>query len=211
MGVYGGLQGGIGSTLQNFMQNPLTSSFFNQRVGMGAKQISQQAAAGTQALLSNFRQSGMSGGTTNPFLQSMIARQGRATSGLQANNFLSQLFNANQLQLGATGMAQAYNPLMTGGSSTQTKSGLGTWLPQLAGAALGGLTGGLGSSLGGLFGGGGGLSSPGGSFGSGVAPSLGSVGAFPQMPNVMGGFNPMAGLQPPPPTWMNPSPFGTGG
>lgn len=177
MGVYSGLQPSIGGTLNQFMQNPLTSTFFNQRVGMGANQINAMGATQMQNLLSNFRTSGMGGNTTNPFLQSMIARQGRATSGLLSNNFMNQLFNANQMQLGATGMAQAYNPLMTGSKSTQQQSGLGTWLPQLlgtlGGAAMGGLTGGMGGSVMGS------LMSPGGSFGSATPPSLSSVGAFP--------------------------------
>ena len=146
---YNGLQPQISSTLSNFMQNPLTSSFFNQRVGMGNKQISQQAGAGMQGLLSNFRSSGMGGATTNPFLQSMISRQGRATAGAMSSNFLGQLTNANNLQLTATGMSQAYQPLLQGSTSTQTQSGLGTWLPQLLGAegsaAMGFATGGASS------------------------------------------------------------------
>lgn len=149
-GVYSSLQSPIGNTLSQFMQNPLTSSFFNQRVGMGQNQISKMGASGMQSLLSNNRN--MGGGGSNPFLQSQIARQGRATSGLMSNNFLNQLMQANQLQLGATGMAQSYNPLMTGSTGTQTKSGLGTWLPQLigslGGAAIGAFTGGASSATG---------------------------------------------------------------
>jgi len=161
LGTYGSLQGNIGNTLNQFMQNPLTSSFFNQRVGMGNKQISQMQAGNMQSFLQNFKNQGFTGAAPSAFLQSNLANMARGTSALKSNNFMSQLFNANQMQLGATGLAQSYQPLFTGsnsqGQSTQMTSGTGTWLPQLlgslGGAALGGLTGGLfggGSSSGGF-------------------------------------------------------------
>lgn len=186
LGQYNQLQPQIGSTLSNFMQNPLTSSFFNQRIGMGQNQISKQAASGMQGLLSNFRASGMSGGTTSPFMQSMISRQGRATSGAMSSNFLGQLTNANQMQLGATGMAQGYQPLLQGSTSTQTTGGLGTWLPQLIGAAG---SAALGAATGGASGG---LSMPGGKFGSAVAPSN-----FTGLPGMVPGMLPSIGGLPP--------------
>src|SRR5271157_28019 len=151
-GIYSGLQSSIGSTLSDFMTNPLQASYFNQAVGMGQKQISQQQSSLMGNVLNNFRTQGYTGAAPTAFAQSQMANIGRQTSGLQANNFLQNLMQARGMQLQATGMAQSYQPLLTGtsGQSTQTTGGLGTWLPQLAGAAIGGLTGGLTGGLGSL-------------------------------------------------------------
>lgn len=73
---------------------------------------------------------------------SQLQRAGRATSGLQSNAFLNAYQVAQGQQNFAAQMAGAYRPLQTGGTSNSTEmtSGTGTWLPQLAGAAIGGAT-----------------------------------------------------------------------
>lgn len=80
------------------------------------------------------------------FNQSMLASAGRQQSGQVAGAYQNALLGAQQLQLQATQQAQGYNPLQTGQTQTQTKSGLGTWLPQVAGmaiqAGMGAMTGG---------------------------------------------------------------------
>lgn len=71
-----------------------------------------------------------------------LQRAGRTTSGLQSNAFMNAFQNTQSQQNFAAQVAAAYRPLQTGGksSSTETTSGTGTWLPQLAGAAIGGAT-----------------------------------------------------------------------
>lgn len=133
MGTYSSLQGPLSSVLQQYMKNPLQSSFFNQNVGMGQRQISGQNSTQMRNMLSNARTSGLGAGATSPYMQSMIAMQGRNNAGAQSNNFLQNLNMARQNQMWATGQSAAYSPLMTG-QTTQT-SGLGTWLPQVLGAA----------------------------------------------------------------------------
>jgi hypothetical protein len=124
-------------------------------------------------------------------MQSQIRNAGYQTSGLKQNAYWSALQNAVGTQLSATGQAAGYQPLKTG--QTQTTSGLGTWLPQLLGAGLGAVSGGL-------LGGGGmtGLGNP--SFngmGSAMIPTggIGMAGVTPgQLSGYgMGGMNAAAG------------------
>ena len=137
-GVFNALQPGIQNVLQQFMSDPLTASYFLKQLGMANQQISQLGQRNVGNLMANMRTGGFGGGNMNAFQQSQLARTGRATSGMQSNAFNSLLMNANQMRLGATQMAQGYNPLVTGQTATQTtkSSGVGTWLPQVLGGAL---------------------------------------------------------------------------
>jgi hypothetical protein len=117
---------------QQWATNPYGNPFFsmnkamlnNQALGMGQRNIS--------TILSNARSSGMGAGSSG-FLQSMLAQSARGTSGLQNQGLFQAMQQANQNQQFALGNLWNFQPLMTG--STQTKSGLGTWLPQVLGAA----------------------------------------------------------------------------
>src|SRR6266436_5470962 len=77
------------------------------------------------------------GGASSPAALEMQQNQGRANTNLQANlGFLNPVHNALGLQQGAMQLAAGYRPLQTGGTQVQSTGGLGTWLPQVAGAAL---------------------------------------------------------------------------
>jgi hypothetical protein len=128
----------MSSALGGYMQNPLQSSFFQQMLGMSNASSGQQGQTQMSNLLRNSQ--GMGGGA-NPYLQSLQAQQGRATSGQMAGNFGGLLQNAVGNQLQATNIAHNFSPLQTG--QTQTTGGVGSWLPQLLGGALGFATGGL--------------------------------------------------------------------
>lgn len=146
------------SGLQSWANNPMQNSFFNTLAQMQRGNIGQQGQSAMQGLLQNAQTSGMSG--SSPYMQSLMAQQGRAQSGQQAQGFNALLSQMPQYQLQALGALQGgFNPLQTGGSQqqsytgqqsgqqtgqqTQQMSGLGTWLPQLLGGGLGALTGGL--------------------------------------------------------------------
>jgi hypothetical protein len=116
----------------------------------------------------------------------MMQNQSRANSGMRANlGFLNPMQNAFTAQQNAMQLGSQYRPLQTGGTQTQTQGGLGSWLPQLAGAAIGA----AGTAMtGGMSGGGGG----GGMFNyrgqatptsGGFSPLLGG------MPTSSGGYN----------------------
>jgi hypothetical protein len=139
---YGQLGGAGTSTLLDFMQNPLSSMFFNLQNQMAQKGIGQQQQSQVSTLMNNSKQFGSGG--SNPYLQSILAQAQRSGSGQSANALNQLLINAGNLRFSAAGQGLGYQPLQTGG--TQQTTGLGTWLPQLAGGALGMLSGGLGGS-----------------------------------------------------------------
>lgn len=155
----------LASPLLNSMAtNPFGSSSYALNLAQ-ATQASQQA--GSQAMrnaLTNWNTS-MGGSGANSgvraALQSQLARYG---SNLNYQGFLGAANQAQQNQWNALGLQASRTPLVTGGQSTSQTSGLGTWLPQLASAAIGGATS---AFTGGLLGG-----------GTGSLPTTGSS-AFP--------------------------------
>lgn len=156
MSAYNTMTPQMSQIMQMYMSNPLTASYFQNQLGMANKQIGQQGQSQMMTLMNNARQFGSQG--NNPFLQSQMAMQGRATSANQGNAFNQLLMGAEGNRRWAAGASSGYSPLATGatGKSTEQTSGLGTWLPQLAGAAIGGIssafTGGASGALGGFGG-----------------------------------------------------------
>lgn len=129
-----------------FMQNPLQNSFFQQNQQLANNQIGQGSQSQLTTMLNNMRQLGVGGtGGSSPFLSSMLAQQGRGTSAQMSNSFMQNLLGTNQLRMSAANSAGGFNPLATG--QTGTTGGLGSWLPQLAGTALGALSGGGGAQM----------------------------------------------------------------
>lgn len=181
--------------LQSWAQNPLQNAFFNTLAQMQRANVGQQGQSAMQSLLQGARTSGFN--TSSPYMQSLMAQQGRAQSGQQAQGFNALLSQMPQYQLQALGALQGgFGPLQTGGTQqqsytgtqsgrqtgqqTQQMSGLGTWLPQLAGGLLGAASG--------FMGGGGPLLSRGGgsmNFGGMPSPtsSMGGIGSL-QVPNI---------------------------
>lgn len=202
MSTYQGLLPGISNVLNNYMTDPLKSGFFNKAFALSNNLIGQQGQTAQANLLTNLRQRGLTQGGNVPLFG--MAQQGaiqRSTSGQQAGNLTNLLLGYSQNQLKATGMAQAFNPLVTGVSGTgnssgtsqqdsnslTSTSGLGTWLPQLLSAGIGAATG-LGG-LGSLFGGGGGNQSPGPTGSGGYGPGGYQTTVFPGQPGYTGGFS----------------------
>jgi hypothetical protein len=148
LSTYQGLQGGLGSMLNSYMNNPFGNPFFQTQQQLGTSQAHNMGQTAMSGLQQNQNASGMGGGATNPAALEMQQNQARANTGLQAGlGFLAPVQNAQQMQQYAGGLASQYRPLQTGQNQTQSTGGLGTWLPQVAGMALGGLTGGPGAGL----------------------------------------------------------------
>lgn len=136
LNTFNALQPGVQSNLQQFMNNPLQSSFFNTQLQMADKQNQAAFGSNNSTLLQNLAAGG-NVGNVNAYTQSNLLRDQRALSSANSNSFNNLLLGANQLRFGATQQAQSYRPLQTGGTQTQSQSGLGSWLPQVAGAAIG--------------------------------------------------------------------------
>lgn len=164
MSAYQGLQGGAASTLQDFMQSPQSSGYFSQLL----RQASESIGGRTQTAIDNLSNPALGANVSNPsaFFADQLRRTALGGQRMQSDALTNLLTQFAQMRLQAAGQAGGYRPLQTGGSGTQTmtQSGLGSWLPQLAGAAIGAgtmaATGGFGGGgFAKLFGGGAGTSS----------------------------------------------------
>jgi len=157
MATFQGFQPLVSSNLQQFANDPLKSSFFNTQLAMGQQYNQNNFTTRNNAFLQNL-QTGGNVGNLPAFAQSEMNRNMRGLSSANSNTFNNLLLGANQLRFGATNQMQNYRPLQTGQTQTQTQSGLGSWLPQLAGTALGAAgmfaTGGMSGAMSGAFSGG---------------------------------------------------------
>lgn len=136
MDTFNSFQPSFRNNMMDFMNDPLKSSFFNTQYQMAQKQNQASYGAGNSAMMQNLAAGG-SVGNVPAYMQSNLLRNQRALSGANSNSFNNLLLGANQLRFGATQNAGSYRPLQTGSTQTQQQSGLGSWLPQVAGAALG--------------------------------------------------------------------------
>lgn len=180
--------GNAGSTaLMDMLQDPLKQTGFNQRVQMGNQNAFNLASRNNSNVMNR---ASMFGGNQIPgFLQNQLNQGQNWLAGQQSQNFNQNLLYSDQMRQQAMGQALGYRPLQTGGTQTQQQSGLGTWLPQVAGMALGAATMGMGGGMGGASSG----TFSGGSMGA-FQNSMGSNNSF------IGGLNPsmgMGGLQDP--------------
>lgn len=166
MANYNSFQPQIASNLTNYAQNPLSSSFFNQQLGMAQSNASAINQRNIGNVTKNLRTGGGLLGNSGSFLQSQLNRanlQGSANSSTAFNTTLNSALNNRLL---ATTSMQQYQPLQTGQSTTQTQQqGWGSILGEVAGMGLNMVAPGLGSLLGG------------GSFSGGYKPT-GTAGGF---------------------------------
>src|SRR6266576_620145 len=158
MGTFGGLNKSFGSAVQGEIDNPYGNPFFNLQQARGNQAVNAQNSSGQQAMMQRAQALGIN--PNSPQFAAMMNQSSRWNMGLQSDMQSNLMLQAANMRQGAIGMAGQYKPLQTGHTDVQTQSGLGTWLPQLAGAAIGGLTGMAGmGAFGGKGGGGGGSSS----------------------------------------------------
>lgn len=144
MAAYNSLIPSFASTTNALMNSPLNNSFFQNQLAQSqssASQVNQRNIANTG---SNLRASGgLLGGGAGGFQTASLNNAMLSNSTNSSNAFNSSLNGALQNRNFALQSAEGFNPLQTGANTTQSKSGLGTWLPQVAGAALGAATGGM--------------------------------------------------------------------
>jgi hypothetical protein len=202
MGAYQGMMPAFGQNVAGWMQNPYASPAFQLSQQMGQRQAQNIGGAQMGNLLRNLQTSGLfGGGSASPAGLEMMQNQARANTGLGANlGFINPMQEALQRQMGAMNIASQFRPLQTGGKTTESTGGLGTWLPQLAGAAMGMIPGvGQGMQLGKMIGGAGvkaltGAPQSGGDpmmpAGGDLQPPSGGFDNLPMGTGSMGGFVP---------------------
>lgn len=146
--TYNAFQPQLQSSLMQMSQNPLGNSYFQHQLSQQQAASQQIGARNNTNAIRNMRTGGGVLSNSGGFSTAMINRNNIANSGMQANAFNGAVNSALQNRNMSLTAMQAYQPLQTGQTSTQTTGGLGTWLPQLAGAALGAagsaMTGGMG-------------------------------------------------------------------
>jgi hypothetical protein len=176
--------------LQGMMSNPFGSPSFNMNLQQQTKAANALGQRTMQNSMHSFGSQGL--GTTGGAMTSLMSKMSRYGSNVQMQGYNNAFNQAQSNQWNAASLGSNFfgNPLVTGNTSTEKTSGLGTWLPQLLGAGLGGLsafaTGGM-SAIGKTAGAAGAAA---GGVG-GLAGSLGSVGGSAS------GFSPSAwGMSP---------------
>lgn len=124
------------SNLSEFMKDPTQQAGFNLALAQQMKGVQTTGQRTVNNLFANMKAGGFGGGNMNAYQGSMLGMAGRQNSANASNAFTQNYLGFKQNQFQATGMAEGYKPLQTGSTTTETTSGLGTWLPQVAGAAL---------------------------------------------------------------------------
>lgn len=206
MGAYNTLTQGLSSAVSGYMNNPFGNPFFQQQQQMGMGQANNMNQTGMANLTRNMSMSGMQ--QNSPAALALMQNQMRAGTANTANlGFMNPTNNALGMQQNAMGLASSYRPLQTGGTQTSTQSGLGSWLPQVAGMAgqigmgiatggasmaasplLSGTSGALGSYYGGMQSPTGGFQGPSQPF---QAPSFGMSGGYNMSSSpFLQGYNP---------------------
>lgn len=128
LSTYQSLQGPAANTLASQISNPYNNSVFNQAKSSAA----QVQGAGSQARQQTSNQVGNALGTSGGSAQIALNQTANLLNGQitgQTNNTLN--IGAAGLRQSALAAAQNYRPLQTGGTQTQTTSGVGTWLSPL--------------------------------------------------------------------------------
>ena len=193
---YNAFQPQLQSSLSQMAQNPLGSSYFQNQLAQQQGQAQQIGQRNQSNLLQNMRAGGGILSNSGGFMNAMLQRNTLGNSQMQGNAFNSSMNTALSNRNMALMSMQAYQPLQTGQNTTQTQSGLGTWLPQVAGMAMNALAPGLGSMMGGQgfsagYGGGGGGGYSGFSSAKlpnmGAAPASGGFGNYNSFTNAYSG------------------------
>lgn len=146
-GTYNAFQPQIQSSLMQMATNPLGSSYFQNQLAQNQQNAVQIGQRNISNSVQNMRTGGGILSSSGGFANALLARNTLGASNMQSNAFNSSLNSALSNRNTATMAMQAYQPLQTG--QTQSTGGLGTWLPQVAGAAMNMLMPGVGSMLGG--------------------------------------------------------------
>lgn len=153
--AYNQLVGGGSKVLQGYINNPFGNSMYTLGAQASQRGAQQQGANNMAALNQNQLAQGMSGNAGAGWLAAQKAQTGRANASMSSQANIANVMSALQRQMQATGMGMSFSPQLTGQTGnfqqTQQTSGLGTWLPQLAGGlmsgAMGMMTGGASSIL----------------------------------------------------------------
>lgn len=188
---YQGWQGAAMPWLQQMFTNPFGSSMFQQNLGQNMQASNRMGGNLMRNAFANFGLPNTAQGTSGA-KNALMAQLGRYGTNLNFQGFSNAINSAQQNMWNAGGLGSSlFQPLQTGQTNVQTKSGLGTWLPQLAAMGISAATMGMGSPLMGMAGGLPGMSSL-----PGMPTSIPFGSGFSQLAPQGGAFNPFTAGMP---------------
>jgi hypothetical protein len=132
--VYNQLNPAATAAAQQNMTNPWQAMQGNLLQGQMNNQVFGQTQVNNQALVQSLIQRGIN--PNSPMFTAMLNQAQRASGQARTAGTSNLLLQAQNLATGTAQAATMYQPLQTGGTSTEQTSGLGTWLPQLGAAAI---------------------------------------------------------------------------
>jgi len=191
MGVFQGFQPQYSQAMSSEVTDPYSNMFFNKQLGMQNQSIATGNQNNMEALLQRAKALGIN--PNSPAYFSQLNQLQRQMQSQRAGGFNDLLLQAGQFRQNALQNMGGYRPLVTGGTQTQQQSGLGTWLPQLAGAAI---KGGMAMATGGASMAGDAASSGSSGGGSMFFPGTQSPGGQGSYIDPMSGFSGSSGFNP---------------
>lgn len=127
---------------ENWMQDsqldPTKSSTYNLGLSGMQRAAQQLSARNRENFFGNLKAGGYAGNNLSGVQQMGLTGLGMGASALSSNAFNQNFLNYDAMRRNTVNAMASYRPLQTGQTqnSTQTTSGLGTWLPQVIGAGL---------------------------------------------------------------------------
>lgn len=148
-GIYNNLIQGGGNILSGYQNSPFGNPAFTMGAAQSQAGAQQAGNNNMQALNQNALTNGLTGQAGAGFMAAQKAQTGRANQAMSSQANVQNIMQALSRQMSAAGTGLSFSPQLTGStgnfSQQSTMSGLGTWLPQLLGAAgsaaLGGMKG----------------------------------------------------------------------
>jgi hypothetical protein len=134
MNAYQSLQAPIRQGLMQDMSDPWTAMGGNAQLAAGNNSVFGASQANNTNTVNNLTQRGIS--ANSGIFAQQLQNSRNANASQQNNMYNNLLLSSQQFAQSAATAAGQYQPLQTGGTQTQTNSGLGTWLAPVVGAGL---------------------------------------------------------------------------
>ena len=129
-------QNTLSNTWSPMVQNPFNNPQYNMGLQQTQNAANQTSMNAIRNAMQNFNMSGM-GNLTGGARASLLSGLGRSATANRMQGFFNNWNTAIGQQQFGSDVLGGLSGQLAGQKTTQKTSGLGTWLPQVAGAALG--------------------------------------------------------------------------
>ena len=124
-------QNTLSSTYTNMVRNPYSGPNYQMGLQQNLGAANTTNSNAIQNAMSNFNMSGL-GNMTGGARASLLSGLGRSATGTRMGAFFNNWNTATANQQFGANVLGGLSGQLSGSTQTQTKSGLGTWLPQVA-------------------------------------------------------------------------------